>query len=175
MEASEAASAAGPSGCGGGPGPAPASVSHGATLEETAAAAPPAAPAPPDIQRLAEFIREVMADAVQQVLPAGAYGPPGRDAGGPREGDRDALGDPWGKCTLGGRVQAGHVDITATQIIAHKYIDLKFMLSSNELGVSVLDRQFLVAEDGKIAYHTPQKGVLPIASWVKAFLRYAAV
>ena len=62
------------------------------------------------------------------------------------------------------------------KILSHKYVDMKAMLGAHELpGGMEAERQYLVAEDGKISYKTRRTGVVSVTLWAKAFVRYARV
>ena len=61
------------------------------------------------------------------------------------------------------------------KILSHKYVDMKVMLGAHGLpGGIEEERQYLVAEDGKISYKTRRTGVVSV-TWAKAFVRYARV
>lgn len=72
---------------------------------------------------------------------------------------------------------AANVSMALRQkIISHKYVDLKALLLPSERPMGTEDRQYLVAEDGKIMLGAaPQREELSVNGWTKAFLRYANI
>ena len=72
---------------------------------------------------------------------------------------------------------AGNVSASIRQkIVSHKYVDLKMLLLPNERPSGNDERQYLVAEGGRIALGpTPRTDDLSVNGWVKGFLRYANI
>ena len=60
--------------------------------------------------------------------------------------------------------------------VSHKYVDLKTLLLPSERPSGRDERQYLVAEGGRIALGpTPRTDDLSVSCWVKAFLRYSNI
>ena len=74
-------------------------------------------------------------------------------------------------------VPTGNVSASVRQkIISHKYVDLKSLLLPSERPPGGEDKQYLVAEGGKITLGSgPQKDDLSVNGWTKAFLRFANI
>ena len=71
----------------------------------------------------------------------------------------------------------GHISMPMRQrILGHKYVDLKSLLLPSERPEGGDERQYLVAEGGRIALGAaPHKEELSVNGWTKAFLRYASI